>query len=324
MIALCMLLVCAATASPAQLLDRAQRLYDAGDYSDITAVTDALKLRRGELTREQKLRLFWLSASAIAIVENPLDAQPDLGRLLDLDPDYALPANTPAKIADIFKKVQNERREQRLQAERAQRQRVVSGLKLLDLPSGEAKGGKALAYALRVVDPGTNVIAVHVFYRRESAAGFSSLALARDDVGTWRGVLTGDLTASKAAYTLEYYVETSDSKGPLLVQGTDHTPLQIAVSAGDVASRRPWPRWPFVTSLVATLGAGVAAGAFGLVLWDTQQRRDNVGTTIGGLDAIALQNRGNTAALGVNIALTTTAVLAAFTIVAFVLTDWER
>jgi hypothetical protein len=308
----------------AALLEKAKSLYGQLEYDKVILLTEVL-LSRDDLPLEAKLEAHRLNGSAKAIVQDPVDAEKPFRLLLRLRPDYDLPRDTPPKILAAFRKVQTEERALAQQAETFNREKKIRDLKFLDEPPRQAKGGRPLPFSLRLRDPGSAVDAVTVPYRRSGHGAYSSLALARDEEGKWVGQIPAEYTADEKGFTLEYYVESSDAKGPLLSQGNAATPLKAEVSAGTLVSGRPPPvhRGVFWALLGLTLGGAGASGAAAVsTLMLQNQWRALDGVQEGGT-VVALQNRGYAAATSTNVALVVTGVLAVVTAVLIPFTDFD-
>jgi hypothetical protein len=166
---------------------------------------------------------------------------------------------------------------------------------------------------------------VLVPYRRTGQTTFSTLALQRDESGLWSGQLPAEYTADPTGFRLEYYVETSDAKGPLLTQGSAKQPFHIDISAGSVQSGKPPPvhRGVFWAGFGLTLASGAATGALALTTMFVQKQYSNEHGTVQGADLLALERRGSTAATGTNIALGITGALALITAILIPFVDWE-
>lgn len=199
-------------------------------------------LARPDLTLDQKLEAYRLLGSAKAIVEDPAEAEKPFRLLLRARADFDLSAETPPKILAVFRKVQSEERALADQLREVERDRIISGLKLLGEPPNTARGGRPLPLSFRLRDPTSAVEVVRVPYRRQGTPAFSTLALERSAEGDWRGLIPAEFTSDEKGFQMEYYVETADTRGPLLRLGTEKAPLNLTVSAGTIAQARPPPR----------------------------------------------------------------------------------
>jgi hypothetical protein len=307
----------------AALLARVATLYKQLEYGDLIPLAERL-LAREDLTLEQKLEGYRLYASAIAIAKDPIDAEKPFRKLLRARPDYDLPKDTPPKIMGVFRKVQAEEKALAAELAEVERTRIIDSLKLQgELPTA-AKGGKPLKFSFFVKDPTGAVDSVRLPYRRGGQPGFSSLALSRGDAGAWQGTIPGEFTSDEKGFTLEYYVETLDTKGPLLTVGTDKQPRQVAISPGLFTTTRPPPlsKAPWFVGLAMSLGLGGASTGVGIAYLNSQAeytRKANSGELVPGSELNDIKARGNregAAATGLlistGVAVVTTAVLTPF------------
>jgi hypothetical protein len=298
-------------------------MYDELEYDTVITVCETL-LERDDLPIEQKLEVYRLYASSLIIVQDPLEGARLFRLLVRARPNYVLPQGTPIKIAQVFSQVRNEEMALAAQAEQFQRDNLIKGLVLLGDPPAIGKGGRPIPFSFRLRDLSNAVESIQVGYRRSGEPAYSSLALLRDDEGSWRGKIPGEFTVNKEGLRLEYFVETLDSKGPLLTLGDARAPVGISVSPGDrVVAPPPLPRWAFVSSATLTAVAGASAGALG-VMFNVEQNRHRQATgDLSGSEVVARIDRGNTLASATNVALIVTGVTAILTGVLFPFTNWD-
>lgn len=315
------------SAPPEAAVAQLNSLYTNLEYDKVIPAADAL-LKRSDLTLEQQLEVYRLQGSAKAIVEDPVDAEKPFRLLLRARPDYDLPANTPPKILSVFRKVQVEEQALAGKLKEVERARIITSLKLLDELPVEAKGGKPLHFSLRLRDPQGAVEAVRVPYRRAGEKTYSSLALKRGEEGDWRGAIPGEFTASKDGFQLEYFVETADAQGPLLVVGAELTPRQVIVAPGLVETKahKPVHRAAFWTSAAVTVALGLAAGALGLAFGVNQAQYRELASSGGEVDGAVLAQKaqaGSALAAATNASLIACGVGAVTTAVLWPLTDFS-
>jgi hypothetical protein len=307
-------------------LQRLTALYDSLEYDQVTTLAEQL-LAREDLTLDQRLEAYRLLGSAKAIVEDPIDAEQPFRLLLRARADYELPATTPPKILGVFRKVQSEERALASQLHEVERARVIANLKLLGEPPQRVKGGLPLKFSFRLRDPTSAVEAVRVPYRRAGQKVFSALALDRSDEGDWRGAIPGDVLADEKGFVLEYFIETTDAHGPLLSLGTEARPRNLQVEAGLVPTARfkPVHRGVFWTSTGLTIALGLASGALGVSLVDTQaayQRFVARAPTVVGSSRNDLVAKGNLLADFTNAAWISAASMAVVTLLLLPFTDF--
>lgn len=307
-----------------EVLRQAQAAYAALDYDQVLPLTE-VALGRSDLTLEERLEAYRLQGSARAIVMDPMEAESAFRLLLRARADYELPAGTPPKILSVFRKVQIEERALAQTLQQVERARMIASLTLLGDPASPATGGKPLRFSFRVKDPTGVVDSVRVPFRREGDKAWSSLALQRNEVGSWEGALAGEVTASEKGFTFEYYVETADTQGVLLTRGTSLVPQRLPVTPGfvQVATLKPIHRAVFFVSAAFTAALGLAAGGLALAFQAKQAEYQGAtppGGTVDGALVQRLRGEGNTLATATNatliaggVALVITAVEAPFT-----------
>jgi hypothetical protein len=274
----------------ATLLERASGFYQGLEYDRVIPLAEAV-IAREDVTLEQKLEGYRLLASARAIVEDPIVAEQPFRMLLRARPDYELPKDTSPRILDVFKKVQTEEKNFAAQLRELERGKVISGLKLLGEGPTESKGGKPLRFSFRLKDPTGAVDAMRLPYRRAGQPAYSSLALNRGDEGDWNGTIPGEFTSDEKGFTLEYFVETLDAKGPLLSVGTEKQPKAVAVSAGVFSTAKPPPlhKGVWFAGLALSAAVGAAAGGVGIAFNDTQTQYKTLAGSPDEVDGARLQ-----------------------------------
>lgn len=309
-------------ASPAESLALAKQKYASLDYDQVLPALRPI-LDDADADPELKAEAWVLEGCTRAITQDLVDAEKPFRKLLRLKPDYELPAKTAPKILAAFRKVQAEEKAFAAETRQLARARIIAGLKLLDPPPETATGGRPVPFALRLFDPNGAVAELVVPYRRAGEATWSSLALARDETGTWRGTLPAELTVNDAGLRLEYFVETRDPNGGrLLTQGAEAHPLLLDVAPGQIPGYR-LPRGWFVASAAATAASGVALAVVGGLFLDTQAQYQRAGAPF--VDAgthAATGRRGDQLGLATAGLLISTAVLAAATLLVAWTTDW--
>lgn len=307
----------------AEAMAQLDSLYKTLEYAAVIPLAEQV-LARSDLSSEQRLEAYRLQGSARAIVEDPVDAERPFRLLLRARPDYEMPGDTPPKILAVFRKVQSEEKALASQLKGVERSRLIAGLRLTGEPPNEAQGGRPVRFAYRVRDTAGVVEAVKVQYRRGGQRSFSSLALERSEDGEWRGFIPGEFTADEKGFGLEYFTETSDREGLLLVSGTEKQPLLITVLPGQVPVQafKPVPKAVFFTSLALTGAIGVATGVLGF-LYNQEQASFDRRVAMGGANGamLALQiERGQSYALATNVLLVSSAIAIAATLILLPLT----
>ncbi len=315
-----------ASGDPQKVLGRIQGLYQGLEYDQVIPLATAF-LAREDVTLDQRIDAYRLQGSARAIVEDPLEAERPFRLLLRARSEYEMPSDTPPKIMAVFRKVQTEERALGAQMREVERRRIVGGLKLIGEPPTQIRGGQPLKFSFRLKDPTGAVDAIQIPYRRQGEKSFSTLALARGDAGDWSASLSGESTATEKDTTMQYYVETLDSKGPLLMLGSASSPLQLAIAQGlfEPQRKRPIPRWAFFTGVGTTAVLGLATAGLGISLQATQQDFRTKAATDGypGRQLVVLEGKGNTLAQFATGSLVSLGVAAVATLVMWPFTDFS-
>jgi hypothetical protein len=314
------------SASADEALTQLGTLYRTLEYDKVIPLADTL-LARDDLTSPQRLEALRLLGSAKAIVQDPVDAERPFRLLLRARPSYDLPPDTPPKILAVFRKVQSEEVALAAQLKGVERSQLITNLKVTGEPAKAVLGGRPVRFAYRVRDTAGVVESMRVLYRRAGQKAFSALALERSEDGEWRGVIPGEFTAGDEGFSLEYVAQTADRDGPLLVLGSETSPLGIQVSAGQVPKEAFKPLAPpvFWTAAGFTVVSGIAAIVLG-VLFNTTQSSFNQRAMMGGAGStLTMQiERGETYAAATNVLMISTAILAAGTLMTLPFTRFSE
>lgn len=307
-------------------MQRVRNLYAALEYDGVIPLAEEA-LRRQDLALSDKLDAYRLLGSAKAIVEDPSEAEKPFRLLLRAQADFDLGAETPPKILAVFRKVQSEEKALADQLRGVQRDRIISGLKLIGEPPRTARGGRPLPLSFRLRDATGAVEQLRVPYRRQGTAVFSTLALERSAEGDWRGLVPAEFTSDAKGFRMEYFIETADSGGPLLRVGGEAKPLTLEVTPGTIAQARPppLPRWLFFTSAALTVAAGGTAGGLAAAFHSTQdgyKAQLASGQPLEGSTLTQQRQLGDQLAAGTNGALIAVGVTAIATAIIAALTDF--
>ena len=251
-------LMLVAAVPAAELLSEARSLYANLEYAAVVPLTKRI-LEAEDVDIDTRLDAHWLQGSSLAIMGDIIGAEKAFRFLLRGRPEFDAAPATPPKILAVFRKVQAEERAIAQQMAELARKRIVDGLTVIEAPIEEKRGGRPIEFRYRIQDPFGAVTQMAVSYRRKGDAFYSSLALAPDASGHWRGVLPGEWTANEAGLSIEYFVSTKDADGAELVTiASAASPRSIEIEAGSVESslfyESPW-FW------VAAGGVLVAAGS---------------------------------------------------------------
>lgn len=253
-----------AEVATATLLTGARAALEGLEYGQAYVLSEAL-VQRQDATRAMQVEGWWVQGQAIAVLRDPVEAEPAFRTLLRLDPGFEPPSDPGPKILAAFLKVQVEERALAERLARDARARLIEGLSLTGEVRTRARGGRPLPFAFRLKDPTGAVDELKVAYRlKGTGAPFSALALVRASDGRYAAEVPGEVTANGGGATLEYFVEAVDARGVLLQRGDAQTPLAVELTAGDVGKALPraWYHGALTATLVstaATLGLGAAA-----------------------------------------------------------------
>ncbi len=256
----------------AQVLSQARAALDALEFAQALVLADAL-VHRPDATRPMQVEGYWLHGQAIAVVADPVEAEPSFRTLFRLEPTFE-PAGDPGpKILAVFRKVQVEERRIADELARRAREELVAHLTLTGAGPDRVRGGRPAPFSYRLKDPTGAVDELKVAYRlKGSTAPFSMLALERAEDGQYVGAVPGEVTANEGGAALEYFVEATDAKGRLVGQGDAAAPLTVELTAGRVGRALP-RRWLY--GACAATGVSSAAmfalGVAALVAWRSHE-----------------------------------------------------
>lgn len=238
-------------------LERGKQLFDELDYAaaiqTLTPVT-----RDARATRAQRLRALELIALSQFIRNDQAAARGTFERILDIDPGYQLRDTSGSpKIRAFF--------------EELKKQLIPgfdpnAGADLEHAAPTAGTSGKSIEIDVRATRGSDRVFEIVVATRRRGELAYrATLASPRGDA-RWRARVTPD--AAGKSYVLEYYVEARDAGGAAVARiAAPDSPLEIALTAGTIETKRPWyARW----YVIAGGAAAVAAGVTGLVIAATR------------------------------------------------------
>jgi hypothetical protein len=315
-----------------ELLKKAKALYDQLEYDQVLPYVEQLLGRGDGVPSNIRLDAFLLQGSCYAIVRDPIEAEKPFRALLRVRPDFEMPADTPPKIMGVWRKVEAEERAIREETDKALRAKIINDMAIVGEHPTAVKGGRAVSFNYLVKDPALAVKVVRVQYRKKGEPAYSSLALLRDEAtGHWRAQVPGEWTANDSGATMEFFVETLDDKGPLVVAGNAAAPLIAELAAGQVDRSSPPPLPPWAVFVGAgTTGALLVAGAgFGAGMQVVQQQYDaqkNLARTEAqpGAELTQKSDLGNTLAWTANgLFIASGAAALATGVAAAFFTDWE-
>lgn len=240
--------VVSADVDPQQIetyLARGQKAFDEQDYAAAIQTLQPVT-RDARATRAQRLRALELTALAEYIKGDAAAARATFERILDIDPGYQLrDASGSPKIRAFFDDLKKE---------------LVpgfdpnAGADLEHAAPTAATSGRPVEIEARVTRG--NVFDLVVATRRRGELGYHTAPMNPRGDGKWRARVATD--ASSKPYVLEYYLEARDAGGAVIARvAAPDVPLEIALAAGAVESKKGWyGRW-YVIAGAAVLAAGV-------------------------------------------------------------------
>lgn len=235
-------------------LSRGQQLFDQQEYAGAIQALSPVT-RDARATRAQRLRALELIALAQFIRNDRGAARATFERILDIDPGYQLRDTSGSPALRTF----------------------FDSLKTQLIPNFDPKAGADLEHAAptagsagRPLEVEVRVTRGNVFdlvlaTRRRGELSYALAPLKPRGDNRWRTRLTP--SGAPRPYVLEYYVEARDAGGgPVARIGSPDQPLEIALSAGESASRPWYGRWYVYAGAIgaaALLGGVIVAASRG-------------------------------------------------------------
>lgn len=236
-----------------ELVERARALEAEKSWEALLPVAGEL-FSHPEATVEQRLDATRMQACALAVVAGPSEAEKPFRLLLRGRPGFELPKDAAPRILAVFEKVQAEEKAILQQV----RDLTVRELQLTGEPPLKGEGGTPLAFGYRLRDPRGLVAQVNLRYRREGEKDFASLALVRNESGSWTGSIPADWTKTDNPFQVEYFLTTADADGKTLMDLADAaSPLKVPVEPQVPIYKSGW-FWGAVG--VVAIAVGAAAG----------------------------------------------------------------
>jgi len=235
-------------------LARGEKLFEEQEYAGAIQ-TLAPVTRDARATRAQRLRALEMIALSQFIKNDKAAARATFERILDIDPGYQLRDTSGSPAMRSF----------------------FDDLKSQLIPNFDPKAGADLEHAAPTAGSAGAPIEIQVRVtrglvfdtfvstRRRGELTYTVAPLKPRGDNRWHTRLTPP--ASSKPYVLEYFVEARDAGGaPIARIGGPDQPLEIALSAGGSASRRPWyGRWYVYAGAV-----GAAALLGGIIVATTR------------------------------------------------------
>lgn len=257
------LLVAAADPDEKRLQD-AITLYKQGEFGESLRKLEGLAPKLREQAQKRDVRLY--SALNFFGLGNVDRARELFREVLDVDPDYELPAVAKPSVRKLFSEVKATH--------------VIVPTADHTPPTGEIDGGAPfqLVFRLQHMKPGYSAV---VQYRLRNDPVFRPASLAAKD-GAWLATIAVDTPPGPA--TLEYYLEIADEKGKTIATlRSAKSPFALvlvgrAPAAAPVTVTTPLHKQWWLWTIVGVVVAGAAAGtATAVVLTRPQTGTARVG-----------------------------------------------
>jgi tetratricopeptide (TPR) repeat protein len=230
-----------AAAKGAEALQLARTMFDAGQLSDAGSVLDRL-LREPDNSRELLAEGYLLRGRCAAGTGDPLTAERLFRRALELRRDIEIPDAKGQEAAAL----------------EAARKTAGGGLRLVQVPPGEAAANQPARIDVKVEGDSENMVAALELGYRTADTGAFQTARAKPPA-----TLAVPAPALSAGVHVDYYVRALDEHGGVLAEsGTPTLPFRLQVAIPIELRREPprwYQKWWFWTLVgAAAVGAGTA------------------------------------------------------------------
>lgn len=253
------------------LIDKAQKQMDAGDFeSAVGTLNNALA--DPDNTDEALGAIYRMLGVSHLYLDDERKARGAFERLLQVQPDYDLPGETPPKLREIYRRIKEDIRKGRVKPVRLAHERVAA-----------AAAGKPLEIAAAIQDLPLGAKA-RLYYRRAGTEHYSAVDMPRPRRGDRFGAVIPayDLAANTP---MQYYVEVADAAQRRLAgAGDPMVPITLQVVAADaVGPTRPetddaWYNKGAVWAIAG--GVTVAAAAAIILVLATQPSQGSLSVTV--------------------------------------------
>ncbi len=144
--------------------------------------------------------------------------------------------------------------------------------------------------------------------------------------------MPAESTASPSGFSLQYFVETRDARGPLLTVGSEAAPLVVEVLPGQVPAQvfKPVPKAVFFGAVGVTGASALAVAGLSVALNLTQSRYQTLANgpaphTVFDTEAlVGLGRTGSALAVATNVALVAVSVSMLTTLILGILTKFDE
>jgi len=250
-----------AAAKGGEALKLARSMFAGGQFNDAAGVLDRL-LREPDSTRELLAEAYLLRGRVAAAVGDPLAAEAQFRRALELRPAIEIP----------------EPRGQEIAAMDAARKTAGGGLRLVQTPPSEAIPNQIARIDVRIEGDSEKLVAeLELGYRAADTGAFTTTR-AKPPVTL---AVPGPTLAPGAR--VDYYVRALDEHGSVLAEsGTPTLPFRLQVASPIELRREPqsfYQKWWFWTLV------GAAAAGAGAITYVETRPKDNNELVIPGMTA---------------------------------------
>jgi len=259
------------------LLTRAERQVEAGELEAAVGSLQEL-LDEQNLTDAQLVEAYRLLGLSRLYLGDEDGARAAYEKLLQAQPDYALPRSAPPKIQQLYARIRQDIRKRRV---------LPVTLEFEPLP--DTLGGAAVVANARIEALPLGARG-KLFHRRVGAQAYSSVDFARlpGEPDRYTATLPAySVPIEERAYQVEYYLEVVDAAQRRLAgRGDAYSPLTLQVRgaqapAGERQATAAWYQNPWVWGVAGAVAAGAVVGTV-LVATSRQTGRVTVTITVPG------------------------------------------
>jgi tetratricopeptide (TPR) repeat protein len=214
----------AAAGSRADLVARAQKLFDDQAYEDSIQVLSAALVRPSN-TKQQKIDIYRLLALNYITLGKNDEADAAVRGLLAIDPDYALPSSESPRFRDFFKASKDKWVADGRPGIQTETE-VLAPVKMLHNSPSQVDPHTQIDLTVKLDDPKGRVLSIKIFYRAGSHDKF-----VEDDASLVDGTAHVSIPPRAVAPPfIEYYFLGYDKAGLAIAsRGDVDAPLRIAV-----------------------------------------------------------------------------------------------
>lgn len=239
-------------------LAEAMNLIEVGDLESARAALDEA-MAHPENTNEDLVDIYATLAVVHLYSGEEGEAYQAYVRLLNIDPNYELPAHTAGPLRELFERVARAYEEGHLRAVRVGHDSVG------EIPAGVP------ALITATISNMPDTFSAKLRYRLDGEDSFESRSLSQRPGRRWAAGIPDlpDPEALDAPLVVEYYVEVINENGHRVQgSGSARRPHELRIVSPlspedpDAAETRNWYQRPWVWGSVGTVAAGTAAAVY--------------------------------------------------------------